>query len=418
MFKFIHAADIHLDSPLRGLERYEGAPVEPIRQATRRALENLVELALQQAADFLLIAGDLYDGDWKDFRTGLFFVSQMHRLREAGIPVYLIAGNHDAANKITRRLQLPDNVTLFPPNRPETAVVESCDVAIHGQSFARSAVTENLAAGYPSADPGLFNIGLLHTAATGCEGHEPYAPCDLDDLRNKHYDYWALGHVHKQQALATDPPILFSGNLQGRHIREAGPKGCLLVSVDDDQRVHWEPRALDVFRWVHCSLDARKLQSGYELVDTVQDRLAAIVVGEDRPLAVRVEVTGPCPGHRDLAAEPLRWTQEIRAAGQQCGEVWIEKVLLATRPPQEFDPGGAAEGPIAELLESVAEYQRNPSRLAELVGQLADLCNKLPAELREGPEALGLDQPELVAGWLDQVEPVLRRELYPQEEGK
>jgi len=80
-FRFIHAADIHLDSPLRGLDRYDGAPVEEIRGATRRALENLVDVCLAERVAFLLIAGDIYDGDWKDYNTGLFFHRQMSRLR-------------------------------------------------------------------------------------------------------------------------------------------------------------------------------------------------------------------------------------------------------------------------------------------------------------------------------------------------
>src|SRR3954469_13539897 len=120
MFKFIHAADIHLDSPLRGLQRYEGAPVDAIRGACRRALEQMVDLVIRERVDFVLIAGDLYDGDWQDYNTGLFLTAQMHALRDAGIRVFLIAGNHDAASQITRRLTLPDNVTRFADGRAET----------------------------------------------------------------------------------------------------------------------------------------------------------------------------------------------------------------------------------------------------------------------------------------------------------
>jgi DNA repair exonuclease SbcCD nuclease subunit len=113
MFRFLHAADLHLDSPLRELERYEGAPVEAIRQASRRALEKLVELAIEERVRFVLISGDVYDGNLQDVKTGLFFVQQLARLREHGISVYLISGNHDAANRMTRRLPYPDNVYSF-----------------------------------------------------------------------------------------------------------------------------------------------------------------------------------------------------------------------------------------------------------------------------------------------------------------
>src|SRR5215510_7563591 len=133
MAKFIHAADVHLDSPLVGLEHYEGAPVQEIRQASRRALENLVELALAQQVDFVLIAGDLYDGNWPDHNTGLFFVRQLHRLQQAAIPLYLIQGNHDAQSKMTTTLQLPDNPdgshVQLSASAPQTVVLEQCDVA-------------------------------------------------------------------------------------------------------------------------------------------------------------------------------------------------------------------------------------------------------------------------------------------------
>ncbi len=182
MFKFIHAADIHLDSPLKGLEQYEGAPVEDIRGATRRALEKLVELAIEREVDFVLIAGDLYDGDWKDHNTGLFFVRQMSYLREANIPVIMINGNHDAANRMTKSLRLPHNVEVLSHTRSQTAKTKKLrelGVAVHGRSFAKAAEYDNLARDYPPKQDGLFNIGLLHTSLAGAEGHEPYAPCTI-----------------------------------------------------------------------------------------------------------------------------------------------------------------------------------------------------------------------------------------------
>ena len=124
MFTFLHAADVHLDSPLKGLERYDGAPVDQIREATRRALENLVALAISRAIDFVLIAGDLYDGDWKDHNTGLFFVAQMSKLHEAGIPVIVVHGNHDAASEMTQKLRLPENVEILSHTMPMTAKSE------------------------------------------------------------------------------------------------------------------------------------------------------------------------------------------------------------------------------------------------------------------------------------------------------
>ncbi|MCU0723068.1 MAG: DNA repair exonuclease, partial [Planctomycetes bacterium] len=232
MFKFVHAADVHLDSPLRGLERYETAPAEALRNASRRALENLVRLALDEGAAFVLLAGDLYDGDWRDYNTGLFFTRQVARLREGGVPVFLAAGNHDAHSRITKALRLPDNAHVFSSKKPETRRLEALGVAVHGQSYAAPEVKDNLAAGFPDALPGLFNVGLLHTALDGRPGHAPYAPCTVDQLRSKGYRYWALGHVHQAEEVSRSPHVVFPGCVQGRHARETGPKGCRLVAVD------------------------------------------------------------------------------------------------------------------------------------------------------------------------------------------
>src|SRR4051794_15147946 len=180
MFKFLHAADIHLDSPMNGLGRYEGAPVAECRLAARHALENLVRLAEEEKVAFVLIVGDLYDGNWPDFNTGLFFAKQTARLRDQGIPVVLIRGNHDAANAMTRDLKFLDTVKVLNHEAPQSLLLDDLGVAFHGQSFATRAVTENLVRAYPAQLSGILNIGLLHTALDGREGHERYAPCTVD----------------------------------------------------------------------------------------------------------------------------------------------------------------------------------------------------------------------------------------------
>ncbi|MHB1561187.1 MAG: metallophosphoesterase family protein, partial [Isosphaeraceae bacterium] len=153
MFKFLHAADIHLDSPQKGLERYEGAPAAECRAATRQALENLIELAVAEKVAFVLIVGDLYDGTWTDYNTPLFLNKVLGRLRDARIPVYMIRGNHDAENRMTRDLRLPENVRLLSADRAETVIQDDCGVAIHGRSFATRAVLDNLSRSYPASVP-------------------------------------------------------------------------------------------------------------------------------------------------------------------------------------------------------------------------------------------------------------------------
>lgn len=416
MLKFLHAADIHLDSPLKGLERYEGAPVDQIRQATRRALENLVRFALDERVDFVLIAGDLYDGGWKDYNTGLFIIAQMEKLRQAGIRVFVIAGNHDAVNKMDKTLRLPDNVHLFRPDQAETQIVDECGVAIHGQSFRTQAVHDDLSQAYPATIPGCFNIGLLHTCATGSDGHEPYAPCTVDGLRSKEYGYWALGHIHKRQDLRTDsgdPPIVFPGNIQGRHIRETGAKGCVLVTVDDTHRIEYEFIPLDVLRWERCTVDAGEAEDGEEILSRFAAALREqLQTSDGLPLAVRVEIAGMCAAHELLACNPQHWISELRGAAVQesGGQVWIEKVKFATSPAVEFDEL-AADGPIGELIQLIDEFRGEPKKLKELSAEFNDLKSKLPAELLDGHEAVRLDDPQWLGGTLEQVEQILRSRL-------
>ena len=222
---------MHLDSPLRGLEANPDAPADRIRSATRRALVNLVDYVLREKLDFVVAAGDLYDGEWQDWRTGQFLVTQIARLSAAGIPFVAIRGNHDAESVITRRLRMPhETAHLLGTRRPETIRLSNVPVSIHGQSFATRAVTANLRR--TTRRPiRPFQYGIVAYLADGRDGHDPYAACSIEDLRGRGYDYWALGHVHKREIVSQDPWIVFPGNLQGRHINEDGPKGATLVTV-------------------------------------------------------------------------------------------------------------------------------------------------------------------------------------------
>ena len=428
MFKFLHAADVHLDSPLRGLDRYDGAPVDEIRGATRRALENLVAMAIEQQVAFVVIAGDVYDGDWPDFNTGLFFVRQMSKLREAGIPVVLISGNHDAENKMTRALELPDNVRRLSTRKPESVAgreigigLQNCDVVFHGQGFQSATVDENVVLRYPLGRSGAFNVGLLHTSleATGGE-HARYAPCSVGDLLSRQYDYWALGHIHKARLVQADPPIVFPGNIQGRHIRETGAKGCQLVTVDDRGRPSLEFVPLDVFRWQELTVPADGAKRGDDVLGLIGQALRRLVQEQsDLPLAVRVLVTGRCPAHRVLAAAPEAWANQVRAVAANCGNVWVEKVKFQTADEASTAAGAIDEGPLLELTALVEELSGDDQRLLELTEELAAFKKKLPAELLSdalGEEPLRLEQPAFWRSVLAQVEPLLRARLLAQED--
>jgi len=414
MFKFIHAADIHLDSPLHKLESYEGAPQDEIRQATRRAFENLVQTAISAKVDFILIAGDLYDGDWKDYNTGLYLVSQTIRLCDAGIPVYMVAGNHDAASKITKKLRLPPNVHLFAADKPATLSIEGLKVAIHGQSFAKPAVKKDLSADYPAPLSGYFNIGVLHTCASGRPGHEPYAPCSPDGLQSKGYDYWALGHVHQHEILLDNPPIVFSGCIQGRHIRETGPKGCVLVTVDDNGRPAPDFKPLDVIRWSIAEVDPSGAVSAYDVVDRIRRRLEELMnENEGIPLVVRVLVKGETPAHTELLTNVDQWRNETRSAAMDAGggRIWLEKIKFHTSLPASEKDLQQSDGAIGELLTLFDEMAADPEALNLLSEEFIEIEKKIPQELKQGADNFNFNDPDWLGGMLKQVRPMLLQRL-------
>lgn len=416
--KFVHAADLHIDSPLRGLDRYEGAPVSRLRGATRRALENLVATCIEERAAFLLIAGDVFDGGWKDYSTGLFFGAQMARLREAGIAVVLVRGNHDAQSAITKALRLPDNVHELSAKKPETVELDDAGAAVHGQSFAQRAVTDDLTGRYPDRVPGVFNIGLLHTSLDGREGHEPYAPTTTERMIAKGYDYWALGHVHAREEIARDPFIVFPGNIQGRHARETGPKGASIVTVEDGVVAAIEHRALDVVRWEMVSIDAAAATDALEIVDLARIALEgrAREIGE-RTLAARIRIGGRTRANGAIRRDVDRFVNELRAAATDTlGDgVWIEKILVDTQ--SALDRARVLEEPsaIGHLARRLETIKANPTELAELAGIFADLERKLPVELREG-EGFSLTSADAMRALVGDVEEALLARLMESGE--
>jgi len=415
--KFIHTADIHLDSPLQRLEAYEGAPVEEIRQASRRAFENLVDLAIDEAVDFVLIAGDLFDGDWKDYNTGLYLIKQVRRLGEAHITVFIIAGNHDAAGRMTRGLPYPENVHLFSPRKPETQLLETPKVAIHGQSFSRAAVTDNLASSYPDPVPGYFNVGLLHTSLTGREGHENYAPCALDDLVNKGYDYWALGHVHRFEIVSRDPPVVFPGCIQGRHIRETGAKGCVLVKVIEGSPPEIVRHDIDVIRWERVVVDLGGVVSVDEILERFQAAVEAVLDRHDpKPVVARVEFVGETDLHVRIAADPEHIKESVRstAIAHFGDRTWIEKVTVGTRPPAGI---AADPGPLLELRALVDELTASDADLLALGQQLATLFQKLPPDYRQGDARIKADDPQQVRELAIQAHALLAQRLKKEAAG-
>jgi len=334
----VHAADIHLDSPLRGLSRIGDDYAQELRRSTRRALENLVALTMERQADLLVIAGDLYDGGWHDFSTGQFFIEQMVKLKDVNIPVVIVSGNHDAASQITRSLTLPPGIHLLATDKPESVVFDDLGAVVHGQGYAIRDVQDNLAAAYPDRIPELVNVGVLHTAATGSPDHDTYAPCSVADLQALRYDYLALGHIHQRGAVAEGEfPAHFSGNIQGRNPRETGAKGALLVDLQSGAPAQVTFEALDVARWDRIEIDAAALADGKDLAEAARDRMRESVrEAQGRTVIVRVEIAGTTKLASRLADDD--WLQaEMTAIATDVGAV-LDKVTARVQPPAAPDP--------------------------------------------------------------------------------
>lgn len=397
--KALHAADLHLDSPLRGLARYESAPLAELRSATRRAYDNLIETALDEEVALLLLAGDIFDGDWTHYSSGVHFVTGLLKLREARIRVVAIAGNHDAASKITKTLRLPDNVTMLHSRTPQTWREEQLGVAVHGQSYAQPAITENLCVGYPAPLPGLINIGLLHTSADGRPGHEHYAPCSVETMMNRGYDYLGLGHVHTREVLCEQPPIIFPGVLQGRGIRETGPKGATLVEFEDGHLRH-EHRVLDVVRWESVQVDA----TGALDLDDVCGRTVAAVRdaahrADGRLLAAHLRITGSCDAHARLVTDHQRTHHEmLLAAAEGAGpQVWLQATTIETAPQSGISAGDDAVG---ELVAEVEEIMASETGVIELGKVLRPLADALPVSVLQ---EFNPSDPAVLRGLMEQV---------------
>ncbi|MDP4593748.1 MAG: DNA repair exonuclease [Beijerinckiaceae bacterium] len=381
-FSFIHAADLHIDSPLGALGRRNADAAARFAGASRKAVVALIDETLNSQAKFLIIAGDIFDGDWADYTTGLFFIRELARLERANVPVFIVRGNHDAFSKMSKSLKWPDNVREFSASEAESFFLPELNTVLHGKSFPERNVPDDFVDGYPARHDGQLNIGILHTALDGVRGHASYAPCTVETLKRFGYTYWALGHIHKPDIVARDPWIVFPGNIQGRSIRETGARGAMRVTVDDGGIASVEPVALDAGRWAHLEIDISAITSQYDVLDVLQRELEIQhTAAAGRALAVRVTISGETALHDALIAGHQQLEAEAQGLASRIAyDCWIEKIKLRTKAPVRSAMSGATvDGPdLDRLLQETA----GDSAFADTIAALAqDIRSKLPREL-------------------------------------
>jgi DNA repair exonuclease SbcCD nuclease subunit len=402
---------------MHGLAAYPDAPAAELRNATRAAFVELVRTAIEERVDFLIIAGDLYDGTWRDHNTGIFFCKEMGRLKRAGIPVFLVYGNHDAESEMTKKLDLPDNVRAFGASKPEVIRLDTLKVALHGQSFRNKETTSNLAATYPAPVAGFYNIGVLHTALEGHAQHASYAPCTIDELHARGYQYWALGHVHEFKQWAGASTIVFPGNLQGRNVRETGRRGAVLVSVNEDGATSVERLFIDVLRWEAVTVDASNATSLLEVARCIGGQLEGLLgIDPQVPRAVRVTVVGRTHAHGELFGLEAQLRQEVLAHVATLGNdrLWLERVQLQTGPP-EVQAAAARTEAVTDLSELLQEAQQDAAFRQQLRDDLAPFVAKIPLDLQLLVPAISQLRTGNVEALIDAVSPGLLAQLAATE---
>lgn len=336
---FIHAADLHLGSPLGGLDKHDQLPVQQIRQAPMRAFERLADLCIKEEAELLLIAGDLFDGN-ADLATMREAVQILERIARSGTRVATIRGNHDAESKMERRMPQIDNVFQLPTSAPGTVAFDDIGIVVHGQGFDTPRVESNIVTGYPAPVAGMMNVGLLHTSLSGAPGHDPYAPCSVSDLDAKGYQYWALGHVHKRQVISSQPWIIYPGNTQGRDVGETGPRGATVVEYQDGHVVG-EPKHVDLdeVRWSLLRVEIDPDETAEDLIGRICALLSSEVQSNlDVVHLARLVVSGRGEAHQELMANPGAWIDRLHAEALEVSadRLYIEQVKLRTSP--RLDP--------------------------------------------------------------------------------
>lgn len=391
-FRFVHAADIHLDSPLRTLAMRHPDLAELIGNATRQAFVRMIDLCLAEQVDALLIAGDLYDGDQTSMKTARFLAEQLRRLDQAGIRTFVIRGNHDAMSRITKELVLPDSVKVFGGRAEALELPGSTGqvpIVIHGLSFSQPHAPESLLGKYRPPVEGAVNIGLLHTSLAGTPGHDLYAPCSLADLRAIGFRYWALGHVHKRAIVDDSCLIVMPGMPQGRDINEAGPKSVSLVTVGDDRSIRIEERVTSIAQFERIAVDATGMENWRELVSGVARALEASrsAVGSAH-LVARLQVVGAT----SLAWRIRRDMDLLKAEADDragvIGSCWVEKLEIACHPPAL--PGETSGDPLIELHRLIEEQILSSEAFAAtLTGMAEEIRAQLPQECRD---VLGADE--------------------------
>lgn len=374
--RFIHAADLHLDAPFGGIDAQDARVRDALAASTYRALDALVAACIERGADFLVIAGDVYNQAERGVRSQLAFAKAAATLEHAGIAVFVAHGNHDPSSGWSAGIAMPGNVRVFADDRVERFALERDGegyAALYGRSYRRAAETTNLATDFKRETRDAVAIGVLHTNVGGRPGYDDYAPCTLEDLRAGGMDYWALGHIHKPEVLSRSPFAVYAGCPQGLDPTQSGPRGCYEVTIDDGV-VSAEFLPLAAVEWRQAEVD---LTSALRL-DDVRDAIAAAIddalASASVPIVIRLDLTGRTEAHAVLQAPGALAALTDDAREEALGFepwAWIDRVRDRTRPAFDLGALREAEDFTGDVVRLADDLLGDATSGAAFVGEIA-----------------------------------------------
>jgi len=385
--RFLHTADLHLDSPLRSLASRNSELRTVLEDSSRSMLRRLIDTAIEESVDALLIAGDLFDGNLKDVRTAKLLEKELRRLNSAEIPAFIIWGNHDAEARLVDILHLPENVHTFDGSGGYLPFADE-QAFVHAVSFSKRKAPGSLLGKFGPPVSGAFNIGMLHTSLTGSDGHNNYAPCSVQELIDMGYDYWALGHIHKRQVHNVNPAIVMPGNPLGRHINEDGKRSISLVTLESgkDPAIREINIAPAQFQRIHFTLSQE--ESLRELIDAV---LRSVEITQENSeteiLIVRVILEGHSQLHRLLNRELESVLIDLREEYEHRNDIWIDSIdIKNVHAPVNTNELISNESNHDHFLNSLAstineELVNSNELIISIQSDLDALARALPGEL-------------------------------------
>jgi DNA repair exonuclease SbcCD nuclease subunit len=359
-FAFVHAADLHLDSPFKGLSGVPDAVRQRLRESAFASMQRVVDTARREHADFVVLAGDLYDSADRSLRAQLRLKRMLEELAEDGIGVFAVHGNHDPESGRQAMLDWPGSVHIFGSSSVGCVPAYRRDgklaAYVYGISYAHAAVTENLALRFVKREGAPFHLAVLHGNVDGIPGHDPYAPCRLAELTAAGFDYWALGHVHDRRVLHEYPHVVYPGNIQGRSMRETGPKGAYLVRVSETGQVSLDFKDTADVLWQEAEVRIDGVSREQDLMERLLSAAQqARAEASGRPVVLRFRLEGRGAIHEKLleAAAAEEWLEELREIlgppEERDDWVWADSLVVRTFGETDWERLAEEDGFLGEL---------------------------------------------------------------------